>query len=486
MSLAAFAALAASASLAQPVEPSRIAGWWRTSLSHAGESRDLWLHIEDRGGKLIAAVTIPEIGAKDSPLSRVEDRAQSVELTSIGWSLRKEADGTFSGTITDALVPAYPMPVRFVRAAEPPQQASPKPAKAAPHPLWSRDLGSPVYAGIAFDRARRLALVATDSGKVVALHAGNGKTAWSIETGSTIRATPVVDGRAAYVATDESLLKVDAGTGRRIWSARLGKSKSPRLEIDHANSRWDHYGSSAVVAGNSVFVGSRDGCVYRFSATTGARRRTYCATDMITGTPVVDGNRIYFASFDKSVYAASVSSGRILWKRDVRGEVPRDLALVDGKLVAGSRSYDLVALDTVTGRPAWTRYYWFSWVDSPPNVVGSTVYVGASDGLRVYALDGETGRRIWESRVGGWTWAKPAIGRTIVYASVTGTAMPYVGPRSGGFAAIDRGTGRLRWLLSSAKPAKLPVYGFASAPVVAGGIVFAADLAGRVMAFTDE
>jgi outer membrane protein assembly factor BamB len=241
-----------------------------------------------------------------------------------------------------------------------------------------------------------------------------------------------------------------------------------------------------VVAGNSVFVGSRDGCVYRFSATTGARRRTYCATDMITGTPVVDGNRIYFASFDKSVYAASVSSGRILWKRDVRGEVPRDLALVDGKLVTGSRSYDLVALDKATGRPAWTRYYWFSWVDSPPNVVGSTVYIGASDGLRVYALDDKTGRRIWESRVGGWTWAKPAIGRTIVYASVTGTAMPYVGPRSGGFAAIDRGTGRLRWLLSSAKPAKLPVYGFASAPVVAGGIVFAADLAGRVMAFTDE
>jgi len=154
-----------------------------------------------------------------------------------------------------------------------------------------------------------------------------------------------------YVATDDALLKLDASTGRQLWSSPLGKGKSRRLEINEANSRWDHYSSSAAVAGKAVYVGSRDGCVYRFSLSTGAKLRTYCASDMITGTPVIEGNRIYFASFDKSVYAANISSGRILWKRDVQGEVPRDLALVDGKVLAGSRSYDLVALDKASGRP---------------------------------------------------------------------------------------------------------------------------------------
>ena len=86
----------------------------------------------------------------------------------------------------------------------------------------------------------------------------------------------------------------------------------------------------------------------------------------------------------------------------------------------------------------------------------------------------------------GWAWARPAVGRTTVYAAVTGTAGPYVGPRAGGFAAIDRKSGKLRWFVPSEKPDKAPVYGFASAPVVENGMVYAADLAGHVFAFKDR
>lgn len=483
-SIAFAALLAASAVLAEPAPP--ITGWWRAPLSHDGETQDIWLHIQDRDGKLIASFSNPEIGIDEAPLSRVADAAQSVDLTSIGWTLRKESDGTLSGVVPDALVPVYAMPARFSRSTAPARAASPIPLEAPPVAVWSYEVGSPVYGGLAFDAANKLVVVATDSGKVTALRAADGTAAWSADVGAPIRATPTIRAGALYVATDKALLKLDAATGKRRWSAPIGAGRAQRFELNDPNSRWDHYSSSAFVDGGAVYVGSRDGCVYRFKAGSGTKLGTYCAADMVTATPLVDGRRLYFASFDKNVYAADIASGKVLWKRDMHGEVPRDLALAGDKVMAGSRSYDLTALDKRTGVPSWNRYYWFSWVDSPPNIVGGTAYVGSSDSLRVYALDAASGRKRWESRVPGWTWAKPAVGKSTIYASVAGTATPYVGPRAGGFAAIDRATGRLRWLLPSDKPDKAPLYGFASAPVVVDGMVYAADLKGRVLAFRDQ
>ncbi len=290
-------------------------------------------------------------------------------------------------------------------------------------------------------------IAAADSGTVTALSANDGAVAWSMDAGGAIRATPLVAGRFLFVPTDAALLKLDLASGRRLWASSLGKPKSPRLEVTDPKSRWDHYSSSAVLAGDSVYAGSRDGCVYRFNADSGETVGRYCSTDLITATPVIDGNRVYFASFDRQVYAADRDTGRIVWKRDVQGEVPRDLTLAGRNILAGSRSYDLVALDKATGKPAWTRYYWFSWVDSIANVVGRTIYIGSSDSLRVYALDVTSGKKLWVSQLPGWAWARPAVGRKTVYESIAGSSGYNFGGRTGGFAAIDRATGKLRWMI---------------------------------------
>jgi outer membrane protein assembly factor BamB len=486
-SLTALIALSmASAAGAQSTDEQQILGWWRATLTHAGEKRDIWLHFQDRNGNLIASFSNPTIGVDDTPLSKVNVTPKTVELTSLGWTLQRDHQA-LKGVIADALIPLYKLDARFVRSGKPPLAAAPpRPMQRPPKPIWTQSLHSGVYAGLLFDPARHQVIAASDSGDVTALRATDGAFAWSVDAGAAIRATPVVAGSALYVPTDKALLKLDLATGRRLWASSLGKAKGKRLEINDPNSRYDEYASSAVISGDSVYAGSRDGCVYRFKADSGETVGRYCATDLITATPVVDGDRVYFASFDQYVYAAERDNGRIVWRRDVHGAVPRDLALAGNKILTGSRSYDLLALNKATGKPSWIRYYWFSWVDSVPNIVGSTIYIGSSDSLRVYALDSASGHKLWETAVPGWTWAKPAVGRRTVYASVTGTATPYMGPRLGGLAAIDRGTGKLRWLMGSEKPDKAPEYGFASAPVVAEGRMFAADLAGKVYAFKED
>ena len=88
---------------------------------------------------------------------------------------------------------------------------------------------------------------------------------------------------------------------------------------------------------------------------------------------------------------------------DSRLSVAGDLVVDDaGRVFVGSRTYELIALDTATGKELWKDYYWFSWIESPPVVGGQTVYTGSSDGVGVYAIDVATGARRWKARVPAW------------------------------------------------------------------------------------
>jgi outer membrane protein assembly factor BamB len=480
--------LVASAALAQPQPAARLAGWWRATLSHAGETRDVYLHFVEKEGRLGVKFSIPEIGAEDAPLSWVKDNGDTVEMSSVGWTLKRGDGGReLTGTIPADLVPHYRLPARFIRVAGAP---SPLPAVAgkrpAPAPRWQASVGAPVYGGLAFDARRNHLLIGTTAGNVVALRSNDGSTAWSINAGAPVRSTPTVAGGYVYVPSDTGLLKLDARTGRSVWRAAFGQPRQKQLDVNDPNSRWDVYSSAAVAVGNRVYVGSRDGCVHVLRASDGGQLRGACSTDIVTATPVLDRGRLVFGSFDGKVYAVDSTSGRKLWTQDTHGAVTSDLAIFGGHVLAGSRSYDFSALDLRTGRPAWTRYFWFSWVEAAPSVVGSTIYIGSSDSLRVRALDGRNGAVRWAARLPGWAWPKPAVGGQTVYAAYVGTRQPYIGPRDGGFAALDRATGEVKWLYPAPSVEGAKFYGFASAPVRGKGMVYAADLEGRVLAFRDQ
>jgi len=478
--------ISGSAAAEEEAGPS-LEGWWMARVEHRGETRDFYLRFAEKDGRPAASFSIPEIGAEESPLGRVAVDAKALKLPDVGWTLRIEDSGaTLAGVLPEALVPIYPLQARFRRSAAPGPESEPTGYEAAPTPLWRRQIDGAVYGGPAYDRRSGLLFVATDSARVHALRAATGVLAWSVPVGSPVRSTPVVAAGALYVAADKALVKLDARSGRTIWSASLGEERHKRLEIGDPNSRWDHYGSSPVVSGGLAYVGSRDGCLYGFDAGSGKPVRRLCTGDQITASPVVATGRIFFASFDGHVYAARLADGAILWKRDVKGAVPRDLALAGGHILAGSRSYDLLALDRGSGTPAWTHYVWFSWIDSPPLVSAGKLFIGSSDSRRVFAIDAASGRPSWAARLPGWAWARPAAGATAIYAGAVGTTGRYVGRREGAFAAIDRGDGRLRWLLRPENTAGAALYGFAAAPLVAGGRVYAADLSGTVYAFRDR
>jgi outer membrane protein assembly factor BamB len=162
------------------------------------------------------------------------------------------------------------------------------------------------------------------------------------------------------------------------------------------------------------------------------------------------------------------------------------VVVADNRVLLGSRSYDLIALDADTGSERWKRYYWFSWIESPPVVRDGVVYTGSSDATNVYAIDLGDGSLRWKSAVPGYSWQRVAVDGDLLITGTLGKGA-YPSSRNGSLLALDRDTGAIRWLYldppSAATVKAGDNWGFAASPVIGAGVVHAADFSGRVFAF---
>ncbi len=116
------------------------------------------------------------------------------------------------------------------------------------------------------------------------------------------------------------------------------------------------------------------------------------------------------------------------------------------------------------------------------------VYTGSSDATNVYAIDLDHGSLRWKTAVPGWSWQRTAVNDDLVIAGTAG-AGAYPGSRAGSLVALDRATGSIRWIHLDPPSEEIVKakkgWGFGASPVIAGGVIYAADLNGRVYACTN-
>jgi outer membrane protein assembly factor BamB len=410
----------------------------------------------------------------------------TLSLPGLSWELSIVEDGSvLEGLMPAALVGGLEIAARFQPAEAPDPPPVLVGASEPPAPAWTTRVDAEVWAGLAYDRRHGLLYVGADDGRVWSLDGRTGEVAWSKELGAPIRATPTLDDSCLLVVTDVALYALEAHTGDQVWSAALGEPLLPRLATAEPNARWDHYSSSAVVDGDLVVVGARDGCMHALERASGAQRWRTCTQDIVTSTPAITDRAVFFGGFDGSAYALSREDGSELWQFDTGAAIPRDAVLAgDDIVLLGSRSSYLFALDSATGEPVWKRYFWASWVDSPPVLREDVIYVGSSDLVAVLALEAPTGAELWSSTTPGWPWARVAVTHDIIYTGSVGIGH-YWAPREPALLALDRQSGSLRWILRTERAEGSGMAGFGSAAVADNGRVFAVDLEGVVYAFDD-
>lgn len=159
-----------------------------------------------------------------------------------------------------------------------------------------------------------------------------------------VKTPPLFDGDRIFVGTAEgSVFGFDATSGERSWRAETtGVQCAPALLQE------------------SVVVPVDDGHLQAFDVTSGDEQWSVRLGRSLPNDVTVANGRLYVASTDGTVY--SVEKGRISWRQSVGRRTVGKPAVVDGTLYVaverrrGPHQGRVVALDAATGEVTWERY----------------------------------------------------------------------------------------------------------------------------------
>ena len=273
-------------------------------------------------------------------------------------------------------------------------------------------------------------------------------------------------------------LRAPWGESREVANRALPIS----LPAQATNESWTHRQGSATGRPSHPALSSSPQRIWSAPIGQGDARRVTLATD-----PVAGGGVIYTLDAHARVQATSASNGQVLWSRDLTPDWARQraasgggLALADGRLYVTSAFAFAAALDAGSGEVIW-RHRFDAPITGAPAVRGDRVFVASGDSS-LWALDTANGRIDWtrratESITAMARGAAPAIsGDNVIFPS-----------QAGELVAIRRANGAVQWTGSLAGrrvgAARANVSSITGDPVVDGNRVYAANQAGRVVAF---
>ena len=127
-------------------------------------------------------------------------------------------------------------------------------------------------------------------------------------------------------------------------------------------------------------------------------------TRAIYGAPILDGDRLYFASFEGGVFALGKGDGRPIWpgpdgnRSKIDGDITGGLVMAGGNLYFGTTEGRLYAWKASDGTPAagWEKPKIFSGgIWATPVVVGETLFVATMEG-ELHALALPDGTERWD------------------------------------------------------------------------------------------
>ncbi len=182
-----------------------------------------------------------------------------------------------------------------------------------------------------------------DDGEVIALSAGHGKVHWRHTIGPS-ESSPLIVGDTLYVGDwNGDVWAFDANHGRVLWRAHVGGAikggiayaggpplrrllrrarllplderadSSGRRPRSRASSATRTFYSTPAVAYGRVYIGSTDGKVYSFGATTGKLRWSHGTGGYVYASPAVWRQTVFAGSYSGRFYALDAATGDVRW-----------------------------------------------------------------------------------------------------------------------------------------------------------------------------
>lgn len=206
----------------------------------------------------------------------------------------------------------------------------------------------------------------------------NGKeTADPIELGGALWSAPVTDGSLLYVSSLD----------HHVHIVNPGNKSNTSIDLGGAAP------SSPVVGKDGVYVGSFNSTI-QFISSTGEMNAVAKADDWIWGSPVMDGETLYYADLKGNIISLDIASGKQNWNIAQKND-----AVIAGLLVHGDRIYaatesgKVIALDR-DGKIVWEKAPGGQ-IYTAPGIAGELILVApfqADLALVAYDVDG---KQVW-------------------------------------------------------------------------------------------
>jgi len=262
--------------------------------------------------------------------------------------------------------------------------------------LW-RNGSSARIGGIAV--ADKLVFVGTENGSLMGLNVDSGETVWEASVPGEILAAPSADEGILVVNTGAGLLfGFDTRTGEQLWRH---EGDTPPLTLR---------GISAPIAANGgALVGTSTGKLQVNLLETGVLAwETVIATPTgatelerivdIDTTPALFGGNIYTVSFNGTLAAVELRTGRVIWKREYGSY--RNLSIEGNSIFVVDNNSNVYALDRRNGVELWSQGALKSRSLTAATPVGDYVVVGDKWGF-LHWIEQETGTIVARMDVGG-------------------------------------------------------------------------------------
>ncbi len=256
--------------------------------------------------------------------------------------------------------------------------------------VWENNIHVPITSGPAAGNG--LVVVGTSDAQVIALNEGNGAEVWHITVPNALLAAPQIAYDRVIVRTvDGKLVALSLQDGHIIWLYDHG---SPILTL-RANS-------VPQIVGNKIVAGFADGKLAAYSLDQGRLlwEQTIAQPQGVTDAaqlvdvvadPVISGDVIFVATYQGKIAAVSLSTGQILWQKDI--STYTGLALGRGLLFVTDADSTVWAFNRSNGNVVWKQTQLAYRVITAPVVMDNTLVVADGEGY-LHWLSQSDGRTV--------------------------------------------------------------------------------------------
>lgn len=255
---------------------------------------------------------------------------------------------------------------------------------------------------------------------------------------------------------------------------------------------------SAVIAGNSAYIGDVKGRLYSLDLSTGKLRWTYTIEAGFEASPLVVGGKVFIGDLAGLFHCVNAEDGKKVWTFDAGNGQPIHASAnsIDGKVIYGDDGNNVICVNAEDGKLAW-KVETGDRVNAAPAIGNGLAFISGcdarlraiqvADGKEKYAFDlqalapgspallpdrviiGTDGGRVVAVAIDGskvlWTYENVKDGALVYSSPAVADGVAVFGARDRVVHAVDAQTGAAKWTF----PTRGEVN---SSPAIAGGKVY--------------